>query len=179
MFFLLFLINLLSITTFTEILSAIMSYSVYIFHTYYEEEQRIKTIANQNNVFVDFAILHRPWLTIWHLGFKKPHVNLQSTFLLQNFLWIILDQKQNTKKKSCFALEKLPLKVVNKWRDIDQPIWPWQHLHRQALLENWKLSVQVISILNYCLLGMHGPRCCNNLVWLLSSSTYPPAYLFI
>ena len=44
-------------------------------------------------------------------------------------------------------------------------IWARQHVHWRALREvDWKLFVQVISILNDFLLGMHGPRYCNNLV---------------
>ena len=46
-------------------------------------------------------------------------------------------------------------------------IWARQHIHChwRALREvNWKLIVQVISILNDFLLGMHGPRYCTNLV---------------
>ena len=45
-------------------------------------------------LFVDFFILYRPWPTTWPPGFKrKLNVNLQSTFLLQNFLWINLETR--------------------------------------------------------------------------------------
>ena len=73
---------------------------------------------------------------------------------------------QSTKKKSSFALYiKLLLNVVNKWLDIDHFIWARQHDPWRALREvDWKLFAHVISILNDFLLGMHGPRCCNNLV---------------
>ena len=73
---------------------------------------------------------------------------------------------QSTKKKSSFALYiKLLLNDVNKQLDIDHSIWARQHVHWRALREvDWTLFVQVISILNVYLLGMHGPRYCNNLV---------------
>ena len=52
--------------------------------------------------FVDFAILHWPWLTIGHPGFKKkPHFNLQSTFLFfVDHLWPedMQDDEKGTKK---------------------------------------------------------------------------------
>ena len=45
-------------------------------------------------LFVDFSILYRPWPTTWPPGFKrKLNVNLQSIFLLQNFLWINLETR--------------------------------------------------------------------------------------
>ena len=85
--------------------------------------------------------------------------------------WFNLDQKdakwwsQSYKKKSSFALEKLLLDVVKKRQDIHHTIRASQHIHWRALREvDWTLFVQVISILNDCFLGMHGPRNCTDLV---------------
>ena len=72
---------------------------------------------------------------------------------------------QSTKKKSSSELEKLLINIFKKRLDINHSIWPWQHVHWQALREvDWKLFIQLFSILNDCLLGTHGPRYCNNLV---------------
>ena len=133
-------------------------------------------LQNNDVFFVDFAILHRPWLTTWPPGFKeKPHVNCQPSINIstpEHFVDQFWIQKhagwwyQSTKKKSSFALYiKLLLNVVNKWLDIDHFIWARQHVPWRALREvDWKLFVQIILILNDCLLGMHGPRYCTDLV---------------
>ena len=50
----------------------------------------------QWRLFVDSAILHRPWLYYqpYLLDLKRnPYVNLQSTFLLRNILWINLETR--------------------------------------------------------------------------------------
>ena len=72
---------------------------------------------------------------------------------------------QSTKKKSLFELKKLLINIVKKRLDINHSIWPWQHVHWQALREvDWKLFIQLFSILNDCLLGTYGPRNCINLI---------------
>ena len=145
-----------------------MSYLVGIFHSPYlllrgaSCQGDCQNIQN-NDVFVDFAILQQfDWQhDLLDLKKRKLMSTFNQLFCSRTFCGSTLTGKhtewwymyESTKKKSSFAL------------DIDQPIWPWEHIHRQALREvDWKLFVQVFSILNDCLLGTHGPRYCTDLV---------------
>ena len=69
----------------------IMSYT---HHTCYQEKHRVKMIAKISKTMTSFCGFCHTTSTLTVLitlppGFKeKPHVNLQSTFLLRNILWI-------------------------------------------------------------------------------------------